>query len=122
MSRNEYQDLDNSNVYSTGETQVGKWITGETIYRKVFEIPTTSISSQSTNVVSFSCPNVSPINIGGVIHVGTSNYDYSINGFRTQDYGVRHTTGGFDVIVGTSMSPEGTFSGYLVVDYIKNTN
>lgn len=110
------------NEYSETEKKIGTWINGKPLYKKVFTIPTTTISSQNTTVINFSISNITVVNYGGILHVATSNYSYPISGYRGLDYGVRQLSGGIQIIIGTSLSAEGSASGYLIVEYTKTTD
>lgn len=117
-----YQNFDGQEMYSKNEIEIGKWIDGKPLYRRVFDIPNTSINSSSTTVISFNISNHKIVNFGGYLHVGTSNYDYPINGFRALDYGVRSLSNGLQLLIGTSLSAESTASGKLIVEYTKTTD
>ncbi len=69
------KDLESKNNYSTSETEIGKWINGDTIYRKCFH--TTNIGTAFT-----------------VSH-GISNYGVTVNAFISASYsGVGSYVGG----------------------------
>lgn len=107
--------------YSTNEIRVGTWIDNKPLYRKVFQIPTTTISSSSATAISISVGNVNVVDVRGYVYVGTSKYRYSINGMRTFDYGWRYdeVNHGMQLIVATSLAPEGTINGIAIVEYTK---
>lgn len=108
--------------YSTTETRVGTWIDGKPLYRRVFEIPTTSLSSSSTTAISINgIGTVNVIDVRGYIYVATSKYRYSINGMRTLDFGWRYDTQnhGMQLLVGTGLSAEGSVNGIAIVEYTK---
>lgn len=114
-----YQELNNHEYYTTGEQAIGTWIDGKTLYRRCFEIPQTTISSSSTTAIGIPTGNVNMVNIGGYVFVGNSQYRYPIIGFRTLDYGVRNLSNGTQLLVGTSLSIEGTIKGVAIIDYTK---
>ena len=113
-----------NDLYSTTEKRVGTWINGKPLYRKCVEIPATTISSSSTTIVNVSVGNVNVVNVSGYVYVSTSKYRYSINGYRTIDYGWRYdeTNHGMQLIVATSLSAEGTISGVAIIEYTKPTD
>ncbi len=51
ISKEEYNRLKNVNTYTTDEVEIGTWINGKTIYRKIIEIPSGAPPSGSVNVV-----------------------------------------------------------------------
>ena len=109
-------------VYSTSEMAIGKWIDGKILYRKVVQIPTTTISSQNTTVVDIPVSGAyETTNIGGRIYFATSNVAYPVGGYRNLDFGIRNYPGsGLQLIVGTSMAAEQSVSGWLILEYTKN--
>lgn len=115
-----YQELDNQETYLTTEQEIGIWIDGKTLYRRCFEIPQTTISSSSTTAISIPTGNINMVDIRGYVYVGTSQYRYSITGFRNLDYGVRNQSGGTQLLVGTTLAAEGTIRGVAIIDYTKN--
>ena len=116
-----YVDNAVKDVYSTTEQLIGTY-KGSNLYRKIIDIDTTSISSSSTTAKSLLNENINIVNYSGIIVFATSNYTYSINGYRTLDYGLRYdrTNHALQIIVGTSLAPEGSFSGQVIIEYTKN--
>lgn len=116
-------------TYSTTEQTVGTWIDGNTIYRRVYEIPTTSINSTATTVVQFAYPTGLSqfIKVGGVITTQTSGYVIDFNGASGANSSVgvcSRCDGGISqmrVLVDKSMYAETSFSGFLVVEYTKSS-
>ena len=119
-----FQNLTSQENYSTGEIKIGTWIDGKDLYRRCFNIPTTTISSSSATAISISVGNVNVVDVRGYVYVGTSKYRYSINGMRTFDYGWRYdeVNHGMQLIVATSLAPEGTINGVAIVEYTKSSD
>lgn len=64
-SYSSYQDLENQEIYSTGEVKIGTWIDGKPFYRRVFTI--TSLTSSNTNLVDVSGLSIDFAKISGTI-------------------------------------------------------
>lgn len=124
-------EIYNQNIsnYSTDEQRIGTWIDGKPLYRKVYNIPETTISSSTATQISISSDaNIIPIDIRGFIGFATSNTYYPISGtaFRNNTgFQIRWTAnnGLIQLIVDTSMSAESKVkSSYVVVEYTKTTD
>lgn len=117
-----YQNLTGLDPYTTGEQRIGTWIDGKRLYRRVLNIPSTSISSSSTTIIDLSVGSINVKNFSGYVNVGTSNFNYPISGYRGLDYGIRQhiANNRLQLIVGTSLSAERTISGTVIIEYTKN--
>lgn len=123
-----YQNLDGYDNYSTGEIAIGTWINGKTLYRKVFTIPETSLSSSSAAVINIlNTSSLTITQVTGMIGFQTSNVYYPIigapsgdTGYTVRDFLVNNVKT-LQIIVRTTMAPEQKVTGgYLIVEYIKN--
>lgn len=70
-------NLEKSNVYSTEETVIGKWIDGKPIYRKVFTGTTATFSTYaSETLISFYTEKI--INAYGYIIDSSNNIEHLV--------------------------------------------
>lgn len=68
------ENLQNINNYSTTEKAVGEWIDGSTIYRKVIEIPKSSMSGVTFNI-AHGINNLDTIVMARGISVNTNDFN-----------------------------------------------
>lgn len=64
-------DIETGEVYSTTETQIGKWIDGKPIYRKVFVLENVITTSSNSWTTLF---NATGMNIGTIINASIITY------------------------------------------------
>ena len=120
----EFYNEENREVYSTDEQKIGIWL-GKPLYRKVFEVPETSLSASNTTVINFNLDgNVDVKKMNGFIKTQTSNYGFNLayngmyDGFR-----IRLFNNTIQVLAGTDVAPEKKIiSGNVIVEYTKTTD
>ena len=106
-----------SNVYSTTETIIDKWVDNKTLYRKCIYItmPDTTETSISTGLT-----NVNVINIYGCVSNGSSSSPINFYN-HTYPGGVHCYTGALGSILYYGSSYNATsYSGYVILEYTKN--
>ena len=72
-----YQELNNQEVYSTGETRIGTWIDGKPLYRKVISSTTPSQVNTGTNIY-----NANSLNIDRIVNL-SFNFKGMYNEYAT---------------------------------------
>lgn len=110
--------------YSTSEQRIGTFL-GKPLYRRVFEVPETSISSSGTTVINFNLDgNVDVKKMNAFIKTQTSNYGFNLahngvyDGFRMRLFGNT-----IQLLVGTDVAAEKKItSGNVIVEYTKTTD
>ena len=109
-------------VYSTDEKQIGVWIDGKKIYRRVFDIP--AISANSSGTIA-TIAGITPINYSGYA-ISTANtipIPYSGRGVAsnllTDAFFIAYNSS--NQITGYTGLNRVITGGKLIVDYIKTT-
>ena len=119
-------EIDNPNEYSTTEKVVGKWIDGKPLYRKTFEISSTTISSSSTTVISFNLASTfEVVDIKGVVlFASTGTMLPIVGGYKRSNngYQIRVLNNALQLVIDTDMNVEGSVSGNLSIEYTKTTD
>lgn len=110
-------------AYSTTETKTNKvWINGKPIYRKVFLIPSGSLSS-GDNTIDTGLTNVTIVNIDGNIQSG--NYAWSVNFYRDATNTCETYFNKSDNTIRMHLGPtypQTTSTGYVILEYTKTTD
>lgn len=121
-----YNEEEHNKVnYSTSEQRIGAWIDGKPLYRRVFEVPETSISSSNTTVINFNLDgNVDVKRMNAFIKTQTSNYGFNLayngiyDGFRMRLFG--NTV---QILAAEDVAAEEKItSGNVIVEYTKTTD
>ena len=110
--------------YSTSEQRIGTWL-GKPLYRKVFEVSETSISSSDTTVINFNLDNnVDVKKMNGFLKTQTSNYGFNLSyngvcdGFR-----MRLFNNTVQILASEDVAAEKKItSGNIIVEYTKTTD
>lgn len=119
---------DNSEIYSTEERRIGKWIDGKPLYRRTFNIPRTTIDQNNpTTITLLNNNNLNPINMYGIIKYASSGLVYPLGGSTNRDtvgHQVRWSTNALlQVIISTIQKAEGSVeSGYVTFEYTKTAD
>lgn len=126
VEEQEIYNKDNLETYSTTEQRIGTWL-GKPLYRRVFEIPQTSINSSDVTVINFNLADTNYVTkIEGMIGVTTSNTYYPIFGSPNRanvGYQVRRVSSAIQIIVDQTMSAESSIKGgQMIVEYTKTTD
>lgn len=111
--------ISESNTYSTSEIEIGRWIDGKPIYRKVVSFSMT-VASSWTNVAHGISNLGTVINYYGMVHAVDGNWD-KIPQFRTGGYGVTIYVGSSNIAY-TNDWLSGTTSAFLIIEYTKTTD
>lgn len=113
------QAISESNNYSTDEIEIGRWIDGKPIYRKVVTFSMTTSSSWKN--VAHGISNLGTvINYYGMSLATDGNWD-KIPQFRTGGYGVSIYISNTNIAY-TNDWLSGTTQAFLVVEYTKSTD
>lgn len=84
-SYSDYQNLNNEELYTTGEQRIGRWINGKTLYRKTIQF-TTGSSAYAMQTISLGITNPDIVMLDNshsyIIDTANNNIVYYINSVR----------------------------------------
>jgi len=116
-----YQNLNGYDIYSRGEMRIGTWIDGKPLYRKVYEISISSLtSSVDTDITALNMDTL--VNIYGTTIQGT----YKRNVFNTYAYSGTLSEWSGVFINGTTLTFRNynlaVTKAYMILEYTKTTD
>ena len=106
-------------IYSTNEKNIGKWIDGRALYRKVVDCGT--MPNATSKTISTGLSNVSYKKMEGMITNGTLYYE--MNNTRPTDTNTINTIGLYinnNNIIIESKIDRSSYTGYVILEYTKN--
>lgn len=121
MQDNIEEAINVSDIYSTDEIVIGKWINGKPIYRKV--IATGNLTNNSAKNIPHGIDNVEQITqVTGFVNYNTTVLPLPYNNsFGNISYGIAiHATTSLITIY--SYSDFSTSTGYIILEYTKTTD
>ena len=113
----EHKEFSNKQIYSTNEIQIGKWVDGKTIYRKVFSVTTPSSPNSSTIAT---IPNLDTLVKFDGFFVAGDVQIMPINFYINSTYNI--VTYIYDNEVQCNPSSYQNLPGVLIVEYTKTTD
>ena len=121
-----YNEEEHNKVnYSTSEQRIGTWIDGKPLYRRVFKVPETSISSSGTTAINFNLDgNVDVKKMSSFIRTQTSNYGFNLayNGI-SDGFRMRLFNNTVQILASEDVAAEKKItSGNIIVEYTKTTD
>ena len=112
-----HKEFSNKQIYSTNEIQIGKWVDGKTIYRKVFSVTTPSSPNSSTIAT---IPNLDTLVKFDGFFVAGDVQIMPINFYINSTYNI--VTYIYDNEVQCNPSSYQNLPGVLIVEYTKTTD
>ena len=106
-------------IYSTNEKNIGKWIDGRALYRKVVDCGT--MPNATSKTISTGLSNVSYKKMEGMITNGTLYYE--MNNTRPTDTNTINTIGLYinnNYIIIESKIDRSSYTGHVILEYTKN--
>lgn len=117
--RDEMQEINERNSYSTEEVVIGTWINGKPLYRKVFDAGNLPDTTTKTITTGFS--NIKCTKLYGIMYAfGMAAKPLPFEGLSDYDVRISMTqSGDIDITADYNAS---TDTGYVIVEYTKTTD
>ena len=116
-----HQELDNQEVYSTGETRIGTWINGKPLYRKVLNFG--ALPNASEKSVSHNIANLKDIIKLSAISKSTSVYfPIPLGSSASLSANIYMIATNTDITIGAGSDRSGFTQTYVIIEYTKTTD